>query len=223
MWRQSRPAASLNRWPPGRGRKIVYIPLGSLSPHKLKQLRILHILSGKDNVRLQRNMSGDGCSRDQRWCGRRIQLLNSMLQSQPLIIGFLGASLVMGALHRRLSSSGSIIARPVLPSVHHNARVGPFCGRPPYRWATFVIQRLAAKERGWLAARQRLCRPDSSLCRSDGACSAWVAGDRVLSDGFMGSAAGMGAGISDRGCFVRLFGGVYAIVAGFQGGAETSV
>jgi hypothetical protein len=29
-------------------RKIVYIPLGSLSPHKLKQLRILHILSGKD-------------------------------------------------------------------------------------------------------------------------------------------------------------------------------
>jgi hypothetical protein len=29
-------------------RKIVYIPLGSLSPHKLKQLRILHILSGKE-------------------------------------------------------------------------------------------------------------------------------------------------------------------------------
>lgn len=29
-------------------RKIVYIPLGSLSPHKLKQLRILHILSGHD-------------------------------------------------------------------------------------------------------------------------------------------------------------------------------
>lgn len=28
-------------------RKIVYIPLGSLSPHKLKKLRILHILSGK--------------------------------------------------------------------------------------------------------------------------------------------------------------------------------
>jgi len=31
-----------------RDRKIVYIPLGSLSPHKLRQLRILHILSGKD-------------------------------------------------------------------------------------------------------------------------------------------------------------------------------
>ena len=30
-----------------RDRKIVYIPLGSLSPHKLKQMRILHILSGK--------------------------------------------------------------------------------------------------------------------------------------------------------------------------------
>src|SRR5512133_1014454 len=31
-----------------RDRKIIYIPLGSLSAHKLKQLRILHILSGKD-------------------------------------------------------------------------------------------------------------------------------------------------------------------------------
>ncbi len=30
------------------GRKIIYIPLGSLSPHKLKQLRVLHVLSGKD-------------------------------------------------------------------------------------------------------------------------------------------------------------------------------
>jgi hypothetical protein len=39
-----------------------------------------------------------------------MQLLNSLLQSQPLIIGFLGASLILGALHRRLSSSGSIIA-----------------------------------------------------------------------------------------------------------------
>ena len=29
-------------------RKIVYIPLGSLSPQKMKRLRILHILSGKD-------------------------------------------------------------------------------------------------------------------------------------------------------------------------------
>jgi hypothetical protein len=29
-------------------RKIIYIPLGSLSPHKLKQVRILHILAGKD-------------------------------------------------------------------------------------------------------------------------------------------------------------------------------
>lgn len=31
-----------------RDRKIVYIPLVCLSPHKLKQMRILHILSGKD-------------------------------------------------------------------------------------------------------------------------------------------------------------------------------
>ncbi len=35
-----------------RDRKIVYIPLGSLSPHKLKQMRILHILSGKDKREL---------------------------------------------------------------------------------------------------------------------------------------------------------------------------
>jgi len=30
------------------GRKIVYIPIGSLSPLKLKQLRVMHILAGKD-------------------------------------------------------------------------------------------------------------------------------------------------------------------------------
>ncbi|MEI6213214.1 MAG: hypothetical protein WCP10_03835 [Desulfuromonadales bacterium] len=31
-----------------RDRKIVYIPLATLSPHKVRQMRILHILSGKD-------------------------------------------------------------------------------------------------------------------------------------------------------------------------------
>jgi len=31
-----------------RGRKIVHIPLGSLSPLKLKQIRVMHVLSGKD-------------------------------------------------------------------------------------------------------------------------------------------------------------------------------
>ena len=36
-------------------RKIIYIPLGSLSPHKLKQLRILHILSGKDKRDIARD------------------------------------------------------------------------------------------------------------------------------------------------------------------------
>ncbi|MDD2851059.1 MAG: hypothetical protein PHY09_04060 [Desulfuromonadaceae bacterium] len=36
-------------------RKIVYIPLGSLSPHKLKQLRVLHILSGKDKRELAKD------------------------------------------------------------------------------------------------------------------------------------------------------------------------
>lgn len=36
-------------------RKIVYIPLGSLSSLKLKQMRILHILSGKDKRELARD------------------------------------------------------------------------------------------------------------------------------------------------------------------------
>ena len=38
-----------------RDRKIVYIPLASLSLHKIKQLRILHILSGKD----KRDLAGE--------------------------------------------------------------------------------------------------------------------------------------------------------------------
>lgn len=38
-----------------RDRRIVYIPLGSLSPHKLRQLRVLHILAGKD----KRETAGD--------------------------------------------------------------------------------------------------------------------------------------------------------------------
>jgi len=38
-----------------RDRKIVYIPLGSLSPHKLNKLRILHILAGKDKRDIARD------------------------------------------------------------------------------------------------------------------------------------------------------------------------
>ncbi len=38
-----------------RDRRIVYIPIGSLSPHKLKQLRILHILAGKDKREIARD------------------------------------------------------------------------------------------------------------------------------------------------------------------------
>lgn len=37
-----------------RGRQIVHIPLGSLSPLKLKQIRIMHILAGKDKRDLAR-------------------------------------------------------------------------------------------------------------------------------------------------------------------------
>jgi hypothetical protein len=38
-----------------RDRTIVFISLGSLSPHKLKQLRILHILAGKDKRELAKD------------------------------------------------------------------------------------------------------------------------------------------------------------------------
>jgi hypothetical protein len=38
-----------------RDRKIVYIPLGSLSPHKLKQMRIMHVLAGKDKRDIARD------------------------------------------------------------------------------------------------------------------------------------------------------------------------
>ena len=45
----ARPPRSIFRQMAARiGRKIVYIPLGSLSPLKLKQLRVMHILAGKD-------------------------------------------------------------------------------------------------------------------------------------------------------------------------------
>ena len=40
--------ASSSSWPPVVIGRSSYIPLASLSPHKIKQLRILHILSGKD-------------------------------------------------------------------------------------------------------------------------------------------------------------------------------
>jgi len=49
VYAATRPPRSIFRQMAARlDRKIVYIPLGSLSPLKLKQMRILHILSGKD-------------------------------------------------------------------------------------------------------------------------------------------------------------------------------
>jgi hypothetical protein len=45
----SRPPRSIFKQMAARiDRKIIYIPLGSLSPLKLKQVRIMHILAGKD-------------------------------------------------------------------------------------------------------------------------------------------------------------------------------
>ena len=37
------------------GKKIIYLPLGSLSPVKLKQLRILHVLYGHDKREIARD------------------------------------------------------------------------------------------------------------------------------------------------------------------------
>ena len=36
-------------------RKIIYIPLGALSPLKLKKIRVLHILAGKDKRAIARD------------------------------------------------------------------------------------------------------------------------------------------------------------------------
>ena len=52
----ARPPRSMFRQLAARvGRKIIYIPIGSLSPLKLKQLRVLHILSGKDKRDIARD------------------------------------------------------------------------------------------------------------------------------------------------------------------------
>jgi hypothetical protein len=49
VYAATRPPRSIFRQMAARlDRKIVYVPLGSLSALKLKQMRILHILSGKD-------------------------------------------------------------------------------------------------------------------------------------------------------------------------------
>lgn len=45
----ARPPRSIFRQMAARlDRRIVYIPLGSLSPLKLKQIRVMHILAGRD-------------------------------------------------------------------------------------------------------------------------------------------------------------------------------
>jgi len=52
----AKPPRSIFRQMAGRlDRRIVYIPIGSLSPLKLKQLRVLHILSGKDKREIARD------------------------------------------------------------------------------------------------------------------------------------------------------------------------
>ena len=51
-----RPPRSIYRQLAARlGKKIVYLPLGSLSPVRLKQLRILHVLYGHDKREIARD------------------------------------------------------------------------------------------------------------------------------------------------------------------------
>lgn len=42
------PAPALSRYAAGQGKRLVHVPLGSLSPPALKKVRTLHVLSGRD-------------------------------------------------------------------------------------------------------------------------------------------------------------------------------
>jgi hypothetical protein len=56
VYAAARPPRSIFRQLASRlGKKIIYIPLGSLSPVKLKKLRIFHILYGND----KRDIAGE--------------------------------------------------------------------------------------------------------------------------------------------------------------------
>jgi hypothetical protein len=49
VYAAARPPRSIfKRIAAGMGRKIVYIPLGSLSPPALKRIRVMHLLFGRD-------------------------------------------------------------------------------------------------------------------------------------------------------------------------------
>ena len=56
VYAAARPPRSIFRQMAARlDRRIVYIPLGSLSPLKLKQMRVLHILAGKEKRDIARD------------------------------------------------------------------------------------------------------------------------------------------------------------------------
>jgi hypothetical protein len=42
------PASRIRDYAAARGRKIVHLPLGSLSPVSIKKVRVVHILAGRD-------------------------------------------------------------------------------------------------------------------------------------------------------------------------------
>jgi hypothetical protein len=49
------PPSRIADWASRRGKRIVHVPLGSLSPITLRKVRVLHILSGRDKRELARD------------------------------------------------------------------------------------------------------------------------------------------------------------------------
>ena len=49
------PAEEMHRYAAAQGKRIVHLPLGSLSPLTLRKVRVLHILAGRD----KRAVAGD--------------------------------------------------------------------------------------------------------------------------------------------------------------------
>lgn len=49
------PAPALSRYAAAQGKRLVHVPLGSLSPPALKKVRTLHVLSGRDKRAIARD------------------------------------------------------------------------------------------------------------------------------------------------------------------------
>ncbi len=49
------PSARIRDYATIRGRRIVHIPIGSLSPTSINKLRVVHILSGRDKRKIAKD------------------------------------------------------------------------------------------------------------------------------------------------------------------------